>query len=323
MAYVNNEDELNQQGKAGGQVLAGSGGAATGATQAVGTGFTNLQKYLDANKGQGTGLANDITSEGQKAVDTARSAADTQASGFVDYATQQANSGADNVVGAIDTSINQVKNNYQDRAGALEAQKLTYGGPADAQAVQGSNDLDKAYQNVRNTGTGYASDRATQQAGLQKKYGYGSGFGALDTFLGRQDGKEQIQSWAQGINPGSAQGAYDKANQAIEGAKGRVTDAQGRLTQALSITAPKVPAGVTVPTLPDQLQPGATGQGTAAAPTGMKGYVDTTPGTAAPQRPTQTSAAGGTTARIAGTGGSGFGDLEDKFLRQKQNGGFA
>lgn len=229
MAYVQNEEE-QKQGGAGGQVLAGSGGAASGSQQAVGTGFTNLQKYLSANKGEGQGIAGDITSQGQKAVDTARNTADTAANTWADAGAQQANTAATNAASTYENAANALRAdpNYDP----VGVRGTTYGGPQSAQDVQGFNDLDKAYQNVRNTATSFANDRATQQAGLQNKYGYGSGFAALDTFLGRQDGKDQIQGWAAGVNPGSADAQVARVNSAIAGGKQQVTDAQAGFDKA-------------------------------------------------------------------------------------------
>ena len=228
MAYVNNEDEL-KQGGAGGQVLAGSGGAGAGPKQAAGTGFTNLQTYLSANKGQGGGIADAITNQGQQAVNTAKTAADTQASTWADGAITNVNQAADDAA-----------NPYNTAAGALQADPnaaitnpygSTYGGPQTAQDYKsesgfGVNDLEQAYQNVKTTATNFQGDRMTQQAGLQKQFGYGSGFAALDGFLGRQDGGDKINSWAQGVNPGSADAQVAKVNTAIAGGKQKVADAQ-------------------------------------------------------------------------------------------------
>lgn len=229
MAYVQDEDEL-KQGGAGGQVLSGSGGAGAGAPgQAVGTGFTNLQKYLSANEGQGKDIAGVITDQGQKAVDTARTAADTQANAWADNGVLMANQAGDTAANPYNTAATALK--ADPNADITNPFTSTYGGPKQAQDVQGYNDLDKAYQNVRNTATSFANDRMTQQAGLQNKYGYGSGFAALDTFLGRQDGKDKIQGWAAGVQPGSAEAQVAKVNSAIADGQKKVTDAQAGFTQ--------------------------------------------------------------------------------------------
>lgn len=227
MAYVNNEDEL-KQGGAGGQVLAGSGGAAGAAKgpQAVGTGFTNLQTYLSANKGQGGGVADAITGQGQQAVDTAKTAADTQANTWADNGVTAANTAADKAASVYNEGADAFNNDPNAAVSYSNVMGTTYGGPQTAQDVDGYNDLEKAYQNVKTTATNFQGDRMTQQAGLQKKFGYGSGFAALDGFLGRQDGADKINSWAQGVNPGSADAQVAKVNSAIAGGKQKVTDAQ-------------------------------------------------------------------------------------------------
>lgn len=230
MAYVQDEEQQGTPG-AGGQVLAGSGGAKAGTGQAAGSGFTNLQKYLEANKGQGEGVANAITDQGQQAVNAEKTKADTYASTWADTGVKQANDAASNAATVYDTTANALKTdpNYQYSG---DVWGTTYGGPQGAQDVSGFNDLDKAYQNVKNTATSYANDHNTQQAGLQKKFGYGSGFAALDAFLGRQDGRDKIQGWAAGVDPGSAQGSIDKVNNAINTGKQTVATAKSGFEQA-------------------------------------------------------------------------------------------
>lgn len=231
MAYVNNEDEL-KQGGVGGQVLAGSGGAAGAAKgpQAVGTGFTNLQTYLSANKGQGGGVADAIIEQGQQAVDTDRSKADTQANAWADSTVTKVNQAANNAASPYDTAAAALQ--ADPNASITNPYGSTYGGPQDAKSADGYNDLEKAYQNVRNTASNFQGDRMTQQAGLRNKFGYGSGFAALDGFLGRQDGAGKISSWAQGVNPGSADAQAAKVNSAIAGGKQKVTDAQASFQKA-------------------------------------------------------------------------------------------
>jgi len=237
MAYVQNEDELKQGGTAGGQVLAGSGGAGGASpAQAAGSGFTNLQTYLTANKGQGQGLANEITQQGQAAVDTAKAKANTDATNWADAGVKSAENAANTAANTYNSTTEALKAdpNYQY---GNNVWGTTYGGPQTAQDFKsesnfGVNDLDKAYQNVKNTASSFANDRATQQAGLQQKYGYGAGFAALDTFLGRQDGRDKIQGWAAGVDPGSAQGQIDRVNQAIAGGKQTVATAQSGFEQA-------------------------------------------------------------------------------------------
>jgi hypothetical protein len=222
MAYVQNEDELNQQGKAGGTVLAGNGGsgAMSAPGQAVGTGFTNLQKYLTANQGSGSGLANDMIAQGQRAVDDKTQTANQAAISWGDEGVAAANkAGADQTAqlqGAIDYTKTGASD-YVDRTADARAMKYnpTMAPPA--------NTLDKNYSDVAEAAQLYGTDFNTQKSGLQNKYGYGNGFGALDTFLGKQDGRSQINNWQSQVTGGlkDAQGQY----------KG-IADQQARINQA-------------------------------------------------------------------------------------------
>lgn len=218
--FYNLDDENQQQKSQAGGVIAGNSGVASPTSQPAGSGFTNLQTYLTANKGQGAGIAGDITAEGQKGVDAARNAADTKA-----------NTWADETGKAVDASSRDAQN--QIYGGNANYQ---YGGPSSAKDAVGYNQMDQNYQNVRDQATKFAGDYDTQKAALQNKYGYGSGFGALDTFLGRQDAKGQIQDWQKNVNTGSIQGAADKVNSTINQAKTNVDGA--RAIQTLSIPAP-------------------------------------------------------------------------------------
>lgn len=230
MAYNDQEDLLQQQQQkaAGGGVIAGSGGVGSQAPGNTGTGFTNLQTYLSANKGSGGGIADNIISQGQEAVSGARKTADDLTAAWEKNALQDVNSASQNA-----SSV------YNDASAAFQADPnynptgvrgTTYGGPQSAQDYMsngvGVNDLEKNYQNVTKAAQGFAGDMNTQKAGLQKQYGYGAGFGALDTFLGRQDGRDKIQGWAAGVDPGNASGAIGRVNDAITGGKKSVADAQ-------------------------------------------------------------------------------------------------
>jgi hypothetical protein len=227
MAYMDNMDEQDQQKAAAGGVIAGSGGAAGQTPTSTGTGFTNLQQYLTANKGSGDGIADSIVSQGQNAVTDAQKTADNTAAAWGDYGVQKATQAGQDAASKYNAGTQALASDPFDTEGAaLTARGTTYGGPKSATEIDGYNDLDKAYQNVKNTATNYAGDFNTQQAGLKQQNGYGSGFAALDTFLGRQDGKDKIQGWAAGVNPGSAQSQVDRVNGAISSGQQSVTDAQ-------------------------------------------------------------------------------------------------
>lgn len=227
MAYTDNLDEQDQQKAAAGGVIAGSGSAGAQGPASTGTGFTNLQTYLTANKGSGGGIADNIVSQGQNAVSDAQKQADNAATAWGDYGVQQATQGAQDASSKYNAGTQALAADPWDTEGAAQdARGVSYGGPKSATDVAGYNDLDKAYQNVKTTAQNFSGDYNTQKAGLQKQYGYGSGFGALDTFLGRQDGKDKIQGWAAGVNPGSAQPQVDRVNNAIKTGQQSVMDSQ-------------------------------------------------------------------------------------------------
>ena len=219
-------DELEQQklaGGAGGSVLAGSGGAAQAVGQSnTGSGFTNLQKYLSANQGQGGQLADTMIKQGQVGVDQAQADAD-----------KQANDWADNTLKTVTSAGNDAVSQVQ--GGNLNA---TYGGIKDAKEATGYNEIEQAQNNASKYAQEYGGDYGMQKAGMQKEFGYGSGFGALDTFLGRQDGKDKIQNWQQGVKPGSTQGAVDKVNAGIAGANETVGQAVRNQIAVPEYTAP-------------------------------------------------------------------------------------
>jgi hypothetical protein len=224
MAYYDNLDEQNQQKSGAGGVIAGSGGAGSKTPTNIGTGFTNLQQYLTANKGAGGGIADNIISQGQNAVSDAQKTADTGAAAWADQGVQRAQSAGQTAASTYDTAAASLR--ADPNADITGVRGTTYGGPNSATEIEGYNDLDKAYQNVTNTAQNFAGDLSTQKAGLQKQYGYGSGFGALDTFLGRQDGRDKINNWATNVNPGSAQSQIARVTGAIDSGKQQVANAQ-------------------------------------------------------------------------------------------------
>lgn len=214
MATQDELDLQNQQKAGTGGVIAGSGGAASAqpGAQPAGSGFTNLQTYLSANKGQGGQVADQIIAEGQKGVDTARNAADKTAGAWADGAAQRALSGP--------SEVNSV-----------------YGGPIDSTKDAEYNQLEKNYQDVRKGADAYAGDYQTQKAGLMKANNYGVGFGALDTFLGRQDGGQKIADWQKNVDTGSTAGAVQKANTAIKSGQDQ------RFQEAMATSTPTAPGG--------------------------------------------------------------------------------
>jgi hypothetical protein len=219
MAYLDDELEKQKMG-GGGSVLAGSGGAAatTGAPSNTGSGFTNLQKYLGANQGSGGGLATAMTEQGQEGVDALNKSANEAADKWADGEINTLNRNADGAAGVYTEATN---------AGNWETPSNT---PAydntDATKRTGYNALEAGYQKAKDHATNFSGDYNMQNAGLQKKFGYGSGFAGLDTFLGRQDGKETIQNWQAGVTPGNASAQAGKVNTAIAAGQGRVDAAK-------------------------------------------------------------------------------------------------
>lgn len=243
MAYVQNDDELNQQAKAGGQVLAGSGGAGAMAApgQGVGTGFTNLQKYLSANQGSGQGLANDMIGQGQQAVDGKMQTANQAATSWGDEGVAAANkAGADQTAqlqGAIDYT-NTGASDYVDRT--ADARVIKYN---PTMAPPPPNTLDKNYSDVAEAARLYGTDFNTQKSGLQQKYGYGGKSASLDTFLGKQDGAAQIGSWQNNVTSSlkNDQGVYKgvadqqaRINQANQTNQAKFGELQGYLNQSVA-----------------------------------------------------------------------------------------
>jgi len=231
MAYQDDLlDDQQQAPKAGGNVLAGSGGAAGAQPQQqAGSGFTNLQQYLSANKGSGGGVADNIVNNGQTQFDTANKSAGDYADAWAKNATTNVNQ----AVGDVTRDYGDATNTLRNDAYAQVNPGKTYQGPADATKTEGYNDLDKNYQNAKAAANTYAGDVNAQKAGLQKQYGYGSGFGALDTFLGRQDGRDKIDNWSNNLQQGSAQKQIGQVNDAIAAGGKSIDTAKAGYNQAV------------------------------------------------------------------------------------------
>lgn len=222
MAYLDDELEKQKMG-GGGSVLAGSGGAAAtpGAPANTGSGFTNLQKYLGANKGSGGGLATAMTEQGQVGVDAATASANQAADTWADNEINTVTRSADDAAGVYTTA----QSNLDSDPWAKPGQVPTYDNKT-ATDRDGYNALDANYQKAKDYATNFSGDYDMQNAGLQKKFGYGSGFAGLDTFLGRQDGKQTIQNWQAGVTPGNASAQAGKVNTAITAGQGKIDTAK-------------------------------------------------------------------------------------------------
>ena len=219
MAILDDELEKQKMG-GGGSVLAGSGGAAAtpGAPANTGSGFTNLQKYLGANQGSGGGLATAMTEQGQVGVDAINKSATEAADKWAEGETNTVNRNADGTAGVYTEATNAGNWETPTNAPAFDN--------TDATKRTGYNALEAGYQKAKDHATNFAGDYNMQSAGLQKKFGYGSGFAGLDTFLGRQDGKETIQNWQAGVTPGNASAQAGKVNTAITAGQGKIDTAK-------------------------------------------------------------------------------------------------
>lgn len=248
MAYLYKPEDEQQQGqgpaKSGGSVLAGNSGAKSGTGGQAGTsGWTNLQTYLGANEGNGTGVANTIVDEGQKAFDTDVGIANKQADSWGDMGVKAADSTS--ALNQISDARGVVKTSgSQYNTAANNASAITYGGPQNASDVQGFNDLDQAYKNAEQTADNFGKFN-TQQATLQKKYGYSAGMGALDTAIGRGDAGSLITDWQAKSKGGLKDGDQyagikknvDRVSGAIQGSKDSISAAKQGLQSDIDARA--------------------------------------------------------------------------------------
>ena len=167
-----------------------AGGApAAAAAPTPGTGFVNLQQYLDMNQGEGARLAGAAT---KGLVDEVGS--------FKDTATKTVNEGATQIkAGAKDADAKQViQGVVSDASAAQDAAKdflgSGYEGPAAADLTAGlaatKNDLTSKLSTVDNAANVASSLAAT----YGNKQPYTGGFGLLDSFLvgGTQSGRNTL-----------------------------------------------------------------------------------------------------------------------------------
>ena len=210
--YYSDEDEAT--GGAAGGVLTGGGGgggAAPAAAPSSGSGFVNLSKYLDANRG-GTGqiadkLAGDVGSQVGASNEALAGATTSGMSAAQGLDTSGIGAGSDLSAGAEQAALSGIAD---------------YGMGAGAEA--GFMGIGQGQEDIRGYGTGLVDEQHTRQEAIQRLYGSGrgSGFGALDSFLVAADdtsglgGKVQEQVGQLGdvaAGQQQVQGAYDTANQ--------------------------------------------------------------------------------------------------------------
>jgi hypothetical protein len=202
----NQEDEDEESGGKGTTVQSGvlggnqgSGGVAAPGTQARGTQWTNLQQYLDTNKGAGNAIARD-TLEG-----TNQEIGNTK--GLIgDWAKQAGQRVTDSTL--KDEWSDKIKTSSVDDLSKLDKDKFsqwkqlgTYWGNSDAEADTGygaaKGASDQTWGKIENANTWQG------QQGLAKDtYGkggrYSSGMGVLDAFVARGDAQDKFDEFKSG-----------------------------------------------------------------------------------------------------------------------------
>ena len=255
------EQDPNNQSTSLEASAAGGGPTGAGGVQAKpqGSGWTNLQTYLDANAGQGGQLANAVTKTTQDRVNTADSNAklwEDAAKTRVDQNTRKEG------VDGQDAWSNVIRNGSADKVAGIDQnafngwkQLSNYWGDKTAEADKGYGDVygqtQQAKQDIQGAqsydGQKVLADKAFNQNGR-----YTRGMGTLDTFLmrGDQAGQQALQGFQDrnkdfGSNLTKATGnvnayiggadqrgqqAYNNVLQAIADRRNSIqTDAQGRL----------------------------------------------------------------------------------------------
>ena len=193
-----NQKKKDQTGSGASTVISGGGSQPSAPASTGGSGFVNLDKYLNANAGQSQGLVDTVTG-GVK--DQVKQQQDTvsklneEAQKEIAQKNKSAETG-----GLIDESGKAKTDNVQDWAkGASDVINSDYKyGLADE--TQGKvNEAINNYGNVKNT-LENVDNRNYQQQALKNAYNkqgnYTSGFGALDTFLlnADQSSRDQINA---------------------------------------------------------------------------------------------------------------------------------
>jgi hypothetical protein len=203
------QNETNTPGTpGGGGVLGGGGNVAGGAAPAApaaptssGTGFTNLQRYLDVNKDTG-GLANQVAEQAGAGIGAFGEGLRSTAQGFADTLNTEANQFQSNIVGAGGA----VPQDPQ-RINQLDTSDLGI------QGNQGRTRLNKV-QDLAGSNR-FAQQQLLKQAGGP---GFQSGFGKLDSLI--------LAGTNQGGLDQALQGNKNRINQEIAGAGRIVQDAR-------------------------------------------------------------------------------------------------
>lgn len=174
-----------------GSVISGNQPAQQGASgQGSGT-FTNLQSYLDANKGRNFGeqVAGKVQGEVNKAYD-AESQADT---GFRNLSDQGTTRSDQNLLGQVKSDPNALANNQDQYNSWLKQRDAKYSGPNNLVDTQYYNPTQQALTRAQEVAKA-TEDEGGRKAYLQEQYGsgvgrndYTSGMQNLDNLLISQD----------------------------------------------------------------------------------------------------------------------------------------
>lgn len=173
----------NTSGIVGGTTASGgSAGAQQGEAKDPGTGFVNLQQYLDANKGAGAQLANDAS----KTLSAAADNYSTDASKLVQTAQDKFKEASkDTQAASINSGVKADASAIHDTA--KDFLGAGYSGPLANDYTAGLG----ADKTRLQTDLGKVDDQATLQSNLKTAYGkngrYTDGFSLLDSFLARGD----------------------------------------------------------------------------------------------------------------------------------------
>lgn len=221
MAIINEEEDknvnqtgqgLNTSGQAG---VVGAGGAPAGATQSTagggqaGSGWTNLQTYLDVNKGQGGQLADQVGTDVNNKVEDFKK---TDVSGAINEIGQAAGTTeADEIKKDVAANAGKAKTFLNQGFGAKQV--TDYTAPINATAASVKDNLNQL------------NDQNYQKGALQKlnnKQGnYTGGFGALDSFIlnGDEQGREKLS--------GIQKSGNDAVGSTMSGITDQLTKARG------------------------------------------------------------------------------------------------
>jgi len=224
---------LNTSGVVGSNTAAG--GQAAVATAQGGSGFTNLDKYLGTNEGQGSKLAGDATADLSK-----------QANGFDASAKAATDKAATDYSGisktATDTSASLQSGLASDASGTKAAAAKFLGAGYQAPTTGDYTNQLKVNADKLNQNLGQV-DKAEYQGGLLKNayqnngLGYSNGFNQLDSFLMGADksGRDVIN----GVKAKSAgvTANLDTANKAIGASDQAARTAYGGAQQQVRDTA--------------------------------------------------------------------------------------